>query len=159
MIPPGFFRCSLLAPLLTNSFHRTPHRYLEGDALVAWFERLRKDFAKHAAKECSRNAAIIMLGSPPASPQTPRDSRNLMPMRIADLQIGVKHAERILHGEVCAEPLVVNAAHSVVRDLNGDAVRLSVYDLDSNAASSFKKGARVAIKEPYFKGIKGSLSE
>ncbi|KAI5071599.1 hypothetical protein GOP47_0013850 [Adiantum capillus-veneris] len=108
-------------------------------------------------------SAPIVIGASEAATSS-RPLRGLRPIHIRNLQVNCHHQGRVLYGELCVEPLKMVAVQTIVLDEAGHAAKLSVYNALPNQhfvqkmGTLFRKGLKVAIKEPYFKvAMDGSL--
>jgi len=77
----------------------------------------------------------------------------LEPISLTELQVGQVHRGRVLYGTLCAESFRMSAIMTVLEDNNGFAAKLAIYNADhsqKNVEMLYPKGAKVAIREPYF---------
>ncbi|GLJ25771.1 hypothetical protein SUGI_0493340 [Cryptomeria japonica] len=80
--------------------------------------------------------------------------QGLTPIRLRELKVGHTHHGRVLFGTLCVNPFKINAIMTVLEDDQGLAVRVGIYNSMSTPSAlraKYSKGAKVAIKEPYFK--------
>ncbi|GLJ25761.1 hypothetical protein SUGI_0493210 [Cryptomeria japonica] len=80
--------------------------------------------------------------------------QGLTPIRLRELKVGHTHHGRVLFGTLCVNPFKINGIMTVLEDDQGLAVRVGIYNSMSTPSAlraKYSKGAKVAIKEPYFK--------
>ncbi|KAJ3066660.1 hypothetical protein HDU98_010057 [Podochytrium sp. JEL0797] len=131
---------------------------LEDSDLVADFEKRRKT---HITKFLPRHTVMTTTTPFAATKKAPRTSHALAPIDAASLALDTTHFGRVFRGTLCVDPIVINAMQTLVRDEKGHVVSLSVYGLfdmalplltrQALADTRFKKGTRVAVREPFFK--------
>lgn len=78
----------------------------------------------------------------------------LIPISFKELKVGAVHKGRVVYGTLCAEAFRISGIMTVLEDDKGLAVRLSIYNAahsQTNIKMLYPMGAKVAIREPYFK--------
>ena len=142
--------------------------HFDRDALVDSHERMRRKLDALDAK-CSKpeaSAAFVQLkyslvdGNTQHRSADRTSSTNITSLKscsIHDLCSSIGHHASgcVLKGSLCAEPARCASFMTVLVDENGDAVRLSIYNLKCMHAphwsQCFPNGMQLGVKEPYFK--------
>lgn len=78
----------------------------------------------------------------------------LIPISLNELKVGEVQKGRVVYGTLCAEAFRISGIMTVLEDDKGLAVRLAIYNAShsqTNIERLYPKGAKVAIREPYFK--------
>ncbi|GLJ21794.1 hypothetical protein SUGI_0406800 [Cryptomeria japonica] len=104
----------------------------------------------------SRSPTVIRTASISEN-QIPCVEENLQEIPAKKLQIGHHHEGRVLFGTLCAEAHRMVAITTVLEDDCGNVVQITIYNVPisiwrtADVRKLYPKGARVAVKEPYFK--------
>ena len=103
------------------------------------------------------HTSSFSLAEPSLAASTPVALHDLIPIRLAELNVNNIHYGRVVFGTLCVKPFKINAIMTVLEDDQGRAVRVGIYTEPPSASTAsalrakYPKGAKVAIKEPYFK--------
>ncbi|KAH9311047.1 hypothetical protein KI387_026082 [Taxus chinensis] len=122
--------------------------------------QLHEMFARsHANVGAEPGVALCMSVAEPSAPSVAL--RGLRSIRVRDLRVGRTHRGRVLYGTLCVNPFKISGVMTLLEDDHGFAVRVAIYNVAQAASLSciYPQGAKVAIKEPYFKrALDGSLA-
>ncbi|GLJ21791.1 hypothetical protein SUGI_0406760 [Cryptomeria japonica] len=120
--------------------------------LVAWHTR-NYQWVKYIE---SRSPAVIRTTSIHEN-QIPCVEQSLQQITAKKFQIGHHHEGRVLFGTLCAEAHRIVVITTVLEDDCGNGVQIAIYNVPlsiwrtTDVRKLYSKGARVAVKEPYFK--------
>eukprot|EP01025_Chloroclados_australasicus_P053150 TRINITY_DN622_c0_g1_i10.p1 TRINITY_DN622_c0_g1~~TRINITY_DN622_c0_g1_i10.p1 ORF type:complete len:995 (-),score=92.39 TRINITY_DN622_c0_g1_i10:929-3808(-) len=76
---------------------------------------------------------------------------------IRDLVVGQTHRNKVFRGKIIEWPVVMQDVHTIVEDLNGDVIQVSIHNLNiksyKQADKTFKVGYEIAVYDPFMKAF------
>ena len=72
-----------------------------------------------------------------------------------ELEVDTRHLGKVLYATIVEEPFTMSAVHSLLKDANGDIIKISFYECGDQ--KQFQKGVTLAIFDPYYKIGKDDL--
>ena len=127
-------------------------------ALIDSHERMRRELASAETEHVSEIRMPCDLAGPASD--APRSCSLLSSLRKCSIRdlcsfLGRHATGLVLEGTLCVSPTKCVSIMTVLADEEGNAIRLSIYNLPCLQAEHwsqcFPKGMRLGIKEPYFK--------
>ena len=79
------------------------------------------------------------------------DFYSLQKMKIIELIPGKFHTNKVVFAALIDNGFVMTAYHTIIEDSYGQCAKLCIYNITSNLLQSMKKGAKIAIANPYYK--------